>query len=236
MKQMLIPDQKQRCSICSKEATVVALEKVPGGYILYESVHDDGSKPCRFTAGFKDLKEAIAVDTVTDDPKIQIRCPECNELGFVMQELDLTKGQADFWNYFVRHTYQKHLVTAENRGTVLKALGRYIYRELTERHGKKRGPYRQSRVIKCPKCNQPGYARRDDGRMMVYHGKKQGGNGQEHSMKTDEERKLWESRSHNSGYQRKKKENEEKDKIIADQKQIIIELEKKLKAIRDAIS
>ena len=122
---------RKQCPICDEIGVVEAVEIVPGGGILYRSTHENG-KQCQWSK-FPDMDAAQSAKW--DQPQQEIRCPECNEWGIIVAEIDESDiMKQDNWKYSVSHPTTKCLITPENRNTILKALDRYIDKnEIIER-------------------------------------------------------------------------------------------------------
>jgi ribosomal protein L34E len=138
--------------MCSKEAVVEAVEMVPGHGILYRCIHSDGSKECQYS----EYENLAAVRSVkADNPKPEIRCPECKELGIVKGERDDSdRTKPDNWKYYISHPKNGLcLVTEQHRDTVLKALGRYIPKVVNQKSIQK-----YTHPVICPRCSKEGGA------------------------------------------------------------------------------
>jgi len=150
--------------MCKRIGLVEAVEIVPGGGILYRSTHDDG-KQCQWS---EYLNLSAMGEAKTDQPPQEIQCPECQQLGIIIAELDESdRMKPDTWNYFVSHPTgsRRCAVRLENRSTILKALDRYIDKTIVEDNNQtqtqtqKRRRQSQHRLeIICPRCDLVGKA------------------------------------------------------------------------------
>ena len=124
-----IHSRRKNCPTCDRECIIEAVEWVPGGGILYQCRHEDGSQPHEYS----EYENIDAMRTAkTDQPPVVIDCPECHNSGVIRSERDDTdRERPDNWKYYIWHPQglRRCLVASEHRDLVLKALGRYIEKE-----------------------------------------------------------------------------------------------------------
>lgn len=135
----------------------VAVERLPGNGILWCVRHDDG--PICEWGDYDSIDNLRSAKN--DNPLTRIECPKCGKVGMIVAERDDPVHRPDIYRYRIRHPDGKrHYVKSQHRGTVLKALGRYIEHpdlvaasqniSLLPRISKK-----PAEII-CPRCRESG--------------------------------------------------------------------------------
>lgn len=194
---MSLRTERKECPTCKRMGLVEPVELVPGSGVLYRCTHDDGTPQCQWSK-FHDLDAVRSAKT--DHPRIELKCPECNEWGVIVAEQDESdRMKPDSWNYYLSHPTGKRrcLVKPDNRDLVLKSLGRYI-QKLEVSRGRKRKSQKHQQ-IDCPRCNQTGRTRIRGNNLVVIH-RNLGESGKEkwHSMRTLEQKEKFLSVVHSS--------------------------------------
>lgn len=194
---MSLRTERKECPTCKRMGLVEPVELVPGSGVLYRCTHDDGTPQCQWSK-FHDLDAVRSAKT--DHPRIELKCPECNEWGVIVAEQDENdRMKPDSWNYYLSHPTGKRrcLVKPEHRDLVLKSLGRYI-QKLEVSRGRKRKSQKHQQ-IDCPRCNQTGRTRIRGNNLVVIH-RNLGRSGKEkwHSMRTLEQKEKFLSIVHSS--------------------------------------
>ena len=184
---MPLRTERKECPTCKRMGLVEPVELVPGSGVLYRCTHDDGTPQCQWSK-FHDLDAVRSAKT--DHPRIELKCPECNEWGVIVAEQDESdRMKPDSWNYYLSHPTGKRrcLVKPEHRDLVLKSLGRYIQKPEVSRGRKRKSQKHQQ--IDCPRCNQIGRTRIRGNNLVVIH-RNLGESGKEkwHSMRTLEQK------------------------------------------------
>ena len=194
---MSLRTERKECPTCKRMGLVEPVELVPGSGVLYRCTHDDGTPQCQWSK-FHDLDAVRSAKT--DHPRIELKCPECNEWGVIVAEQDENdRMKPDSWTYYLSHPTGKRrcLVKPEHRDLVLKSLGRYI-QKLEVSRGRKRKSQKHQQ-IDCPRCNQTGRTRIRGNNLVVIH-RNLGRSGKEkwHSMRTLEQKEKFLSIVHSS--------------------------------------
>lgn len=194
---MSLRTERKECPTCKRMGLVEPVELVPGSGVLYRCTHDDGTPQCQWSK-FHDLDAVRSAKT--DHPRIELKCPECNEWGVIVAEQDENdRMKPDSWNYYLSHPTGKRrcLVKPEHRDLVLKSLGRYI-QKLEVSRGRKRKSQKHQQ-IDCPRCNQTARTRIRGNNLVVIH-RNLGRSGKEkwHSMRTLEQKEKFLSIVHSS--------------------------------------
>ena len=193
---MSLRTERKECPTCKRMGLVEPVELVPGSGVSYRCTHDDGTPQCQWSK-FHDLDAVRSAKT--DHPRIELKCPECNEWGVIVAEQDENdRMKPDSWNYYLSHpTGRRCLVKPEHRDLVLKSLGRYI-QKLEVSRGRKRKSQKHQQ-IDCPRCNQTGRTRIRGNNLVVIH-RNLGRSGKEkwHSMRTLEQKEKFLSIVHSS--------------------------------------
>ena len=98
---MSLRTERKECPTCKRMGLVEPVELVPGSGVLYRCTHDDGTPQCQWSK-FHDLDAVRSAKT--DHPRIELKCPECNEWGVIVAEQDENdRMKPDSWNYYLSH-------------------------------------------------------------------------------------------------------------------------------------
>lgn len=158
-----------QCNLCKNPGHTRAVEKVPGGGILYECSHKDGSvcEWARFEGGIDSFKNIKADREIS--PEIQ--CPQCGSKG-IIKTVRRESNRPDRYSYRISHPDGSRCwVNNKNRSIILKALDRYIEpnqsttvetQEESSKQSKKyeiqkvKREYHFRPIVNCFRCGKPG--------------------------------------------------------------------------------